>query len=547
MNKISKKASVFVYILILINVALIIWYVVFNNINILSNNINISENAEELSFILSDKWDINIESVKKYNSNGDWFADFVSCPTNITMSWTTNKEDSISSHMVFSSWSIYCSFMYTWTWTIAEKEWRILFDENNNFSKVYYNDEIREINNAGAIWDEYESITIDSSSNVLGLPGNSIDNNVLTEYKSMAGINNYIKYKLDAKQKLAKIVLKKLNKGFFPYLYWGDWILELYDKDNNLLESKTLVWMEWNLEEEILLWYSSYADANEIQYIKIIWESYKFLDIAELEIYKLDDVWGWTFEADSEFAPVADNTLFSFDSTWIWWLDDIDDNMNSDNYRVTSSWGTAYSWSYIDDDTVPRLTIFWSVQSGLWNYFNIFWNNYKTDEMIKNNTFNDDLPNLLTKIWDVTEWYLFFDFFSKIDSYDYDIKIVVFDEGKYENEYTLLPTNTFETKGIGDNYWYLQLDWDSLSLSRYKTTKEFKFDFKNNDYALFLKNNSLDSLAYKITWEESDWQKIYINPIDDSENGIIETIANHLLIWWDKNFIWENLKIVWEK
>ena len=40
---------------------------------------------------------------------------------------------------------------------------------------------------------------------------------------------------------------------------------------------------------------------------------------------------------------------------------------------------------------------------------------------------------------------------------------------------------------------------------------------------------------------------IYINPIDDSWTGTIKVLSNHIIIWWEKNFIWENFEVVWSK
>ena len=95
-----------------------------------------------------------------------------------------------------------------------------------------------------------------------------------------------------------------------------------------------------------------------------------------------------------------------------------------------------------------------------------------------------------------------------------------------------------------------------MSFSRYKTWKEFEFDFKNKDYSIYVTNNLETNMAIRITWEERPtswdpittyWRQIYINPIDDSKSWVIETIANHIIIGWEKNFIWENFKVIWAK
>ena len=59
--------------------------------------------------------------------------------------------------------------------------------------------------------------------------------------------------------------------------------------------------------------------------------------------------------------------------------------MNSDNYRSTSDWILGYPWNFLDDDIVPRTTIFWSISPNTTDYFNVFWNNYITNEMVNQN------------------------------------------------------------------------------------------------------------------------------------------------------------------
>jgi hypothetical protein len=73
------------------------------------------------------------------------------------------------------------------------------------------------------------------------------------------------------------------------------------------------------------------------------------------------------------------------------------------------------------------------------------------------------------------------------------------------------------------------------------------FDFKNNDYAIFLINKLDSNLSYRLTWETNTWTWIYINPIDDSWIWTIESLSNHMIIWNEKNFIWEQFVIVWSK
>jgi len=72
--------------------------------------------------------------------------------------------------------------------------------------------------------------------------------------------------------------------------------------------------------------------------------------------------------------------------------------MNSDDYRPGSREGITYPGNFIDDDVTPRLTIFGSVSPETKDYHNVFWNNHLTNKMINDNTYNDDSPDVLTKI-----------------------------------------------------------------------------------------------------------------------------------------------------
>jgi len=337
MNKVNKRASIFVFVLILINVALIIWYVVFNNTYILNNNINIWKNAEEVFIKLSDKWNINIESTKQYNANWGGFEDFVSCPENITMSWTTNFDSWIQSEMWFNLWKVYCTFRYD------GEEARIFLDEQNDtFSKAFYRLEMIDIvNGAFTISGTKESVSNEDSSLRYSSSyddSRSIDGSTSTEYRSTRGNNRFIEYDLWSEKKIWKIIIKKADKW---NSYWNNWIVNYYDNWNNLIKSSTLSWMRDITNKTINFSYWSYSDADDIRYIRITHtDSNKYLDIREFEVYELIETWltEWTWDTNFTF----DDTKMTFDATWIGWLDSIDDNMNSDNYRSTSTGDILY-------------------------------------------------------------------------------------------------------------------------------------------------------------------------------------------------------------
>jgi hypothetical protein len=209
--------------------------------------------------------------------------------------------------------------------------------------------------------------------------------------------------------------------------------------------------------------------------------------------------------------------------------------MNSDDFRSTSSW-TLYPNSFIDDDIIPRLTIF-SLVTPQNDYYNIFWNNYKTDEIIDRNIFNNENSGSLTKIWNVSSWNLIFNLSSSWNL-SYKIKLVKFNKENYKNNNTLILLESFESWNLTQSGGYLQSD---LSLSETKTWNEFEFNFTNNDYAIFIQNNWQENINIQLKWEEnSSWKKIYINAIDESkDDNTIEILVNHIISY-GSNYTWEN-------
>lgn len=556
----NKKGSVFIYVLMLINIALIIWYVVFNNTYILNNNINVWKNSEEVFLELSNKWNINIESVRQYNSNWQWFSDVISCPQNITMSWSTSIQTWIPSTMQYDYWTVFCYFEYD------GNSGRIFFDEESqDFTDIYYWSWMISIINEAIVEDIIvnnntlvASWTTPNSSNEQ--PSKSLDWNYSNQYLSARVNGSNITYDLWADKKLSNIIIyKKTNSST---QYWDRGVVYLKDRWNNVLKTITLTWVRNKTVLNVDLGYTSLETADDIRYIQIKSTNWSVrMNVSEIEVFELNETWNERWISETTLWD-SDDTIFYFDSVWISGVDNMDDNMNSDNYRATSTGSVLYPialwypWNYVDDDITPRLTIFSSVTPNNNEYYNIFWNNHITNKVINDNINNDDLPTQLVKIWDVEEWYLFFDIFSNIENtLDYDVKIIEFDRNAYIDKNTLFPKNVWETKNLINNYWYLQLNANELSLSRYKTGNEFKFNFKDNDYAIFVINNLDKSMAIRINWEEKpiSWnindigKSIFINPIDDSKDTTIETVANHIIIGWEKNFIWENFTIIWAK
>ena len=544
----NKKASIFIFILILINIILILWYVVFNNVTVINNNIDIWKNAEEVFKNVQQKWDINIQTDLKYNSNWNWFEDFISCPTNVTMSWTTSKSTWIVTEMNYSYWSYYCLGDYN------GKEFRIFFDKTtHDFNRAYYEWDIVNLINWLVWWISKWSNLVSTSTPVVASTRKSsyydkyyahdtIVNN--RYYKSSK--KKYTFYQLDLWSEKNLYSMEIFKKSHTRNAYWNTAYVHYFDNTWNYIISSTLSWMKGKTYELVdfrALWINSW-----IRYIQIRENSwnYKYLDLKEVKIYEsVNSGVTWTNERqwEREFND-SDNTLISFDDTWTIWWDNYDDNFNSDDYKVTSTGSIYYPGWYQDDDVVARLTIFWDVRDSN-TYQNIFWSNYETNAFVDKNTNNNDSLNL--KIGDIDDANLYLDFFSDSENIKFDLKLYEFDRSAYENQNTLLLKKSYKIDDLTMNSWFLQMNNWELWLSTTRTADTMSFDFKNKDYALFVINKLDSNLSYRITWETTTWTGIYINPIDDSWTWIIESLSNHMIIWDEKNFIWEQFIVVWNK
>ncbi len=554
---INKKASTLLYVLILVNIALIMGVVVFNNSITISNNLNVGTNSEEVYRNIYDKGHIAIQSVKKFNSNWSGFTDIISCPTNVTMSGSTYKVTWIHTQMAYKYWTIYCK------WTYRGDEFRIYFNiDKTDYDSAYYKWDLVKLKYDTSWWTT--SYTLDTSNNiwpstnVTGWTNKywskeySADNDLSTRYRTYRHFlkYSYVTFTFSSSKNIWRIIIKKKKRTYRKYT---DKIkVYFYDDANNLLGSDTVSW--YKNKTSIVIDYPNWK-TNKTK--KIIIESQysnRWLNMLDVYMYKYVSSWWSTWPKwvwETEFND-SDSTLISFDSQWTWGWDKIDDDMNSDDYR----WGSEKDWSnyinyafgYEDDDVIPRKTFWWN--DPVWyKYYNIFWNNYKTDDFIDKNPYNN--MGYSKKIWNVWTGYLYLDTYNTSNSWSsvFDLKIIQFDKQAYKKLNTLLPVKSWEWTWINNFVWYIDLtsSWN-LVLVPEKTWNEFPFDFKDKDYAIFMTNkNKVWDISYILKWETETGTGIYINPINDSLTWTIDVMANHMLMWGDKNFIWDNFIIVWPK
>jgi hypothetical protein len=270
-------------------------------------------------------------------------------------------------------------------------------------------------------------------------------------------------------------------------------------------------------------------------YTNFSWASYFWEDVTLANTY------------EAQFHD-SDNTKMTFTNSP--WSDLIDDNFNSDNYNVNSTWSAATwvvyplnsNWRVFEDDDVKARKIAYSyITPEAW-YVNVFWSNTKMSNFIDKNINNDD--NINIKIWEVGSWTLYFDIDEAVD-----FRIVEFDKNRFDTTKELIATQVYEKSFTWGIIWYLQLNSWQISFSDIHTSNDFIFDFKTKDYAVFLKNKSIlkSTILCRISWEDkSSWKGIYLVPLDDSDNIIIK------YLWWniikiDSDYIYKIEEVYWEK
>ena len=233
----NNKAGVFIYILLLINIWFIMSVMVYNNSFVLSNNIDVWKNSQEIFSNIYNKWNIAIESVKKYNSNGNWFMDAISCPTNITMSGSTSSWTNISTSMVYDLWNIYCLWSYNW----------------KNF-RIYYNEEYQDFKNAYYEWDVVDIIRpvgeyIDMTNNLATSATVTATSLNINKWISIASINDSYTGTTTNAEKHA-YYSEKVNTPYItiemPSTY-SVWLVRIYNSAFNSNERKKLNWAKIKL------------------------------------------------------------------------------------------------------------------------------------------------------------------------------------------------------------------------------------------------------------------------------------------------------------
>lgn len=236
---------------------------------------------------------------------------------------------------------------------------------------------------------------------------------------------------------------------------------------------------------------------------------------------------------DTTFSD-GDNTLISFSTAWLGWIDLVDDNLNNDDYKGTGT-GGIYPNGYEDDDTNARKTIFWYIEA--WKTKNIFWNNNRTNDFIAWNLNNSGNILAGSSSWNI---------YLESDS-DFHLKMLQFDRAAFVTNNQLKILNILETTASGGIAWYIQNDGTVSVGGMIPTGNEYLFDFKNSDYALFVSNYSTWTLFFKMNWYTLTWSGIILTPIDDSNEVYMTYLWGDILSSDDWLYMYSMHEVTWIK
>jgi hypothetical protein len=250
-------------------------------------------------------------------------------------------------------------------------------------------------------------------------------------------LNSIIKSKSDLTYKYAK----ELNSN-------GSWFVDIVSCPNNYVMSGSTVrqtnivsqlsyswWIvscQWSFNGNPISFYfnSGYSD---LQFAQYLWSQ------VLINSWSLN----WTF-SDPE------NTFINVSPSYPLVADWFDDNFNSDNYLVSSTWSQMYPNNYIDDDAGAKVLSYGYVLDGSWLY-NVFWSNTKMKQYIENNANNND--PVYKKIGSITSWYL------KLDiNKTFKAVLYVINKNSYDESNELIVQNTVVWTWELANIGYLQND-----------------------------------------------------------------------------------------
>ena len=275
---------------------------------------------------------------------------------------------------------------------------------------------------------------------------------------------------------------------------------------------KYLSWSE--MLYQTLPWVITQQKENDDYFCKWV------LDNKDIKLYYTDDLQNY------EYIKYDDINYLTWISIWDLW----------DNKTIQFDMPDS-----LNNDSENRKNIYWNVWGN--SYEMIFWNNDKIKDFIDKNP-NNNSP-LTKKLSEIEEWIIWV-FISR----DSSLKIIKWNKEFFEEQWRLQIEEEIELNiwdvGSSGKYWYIDIDI-SNNFNIYQNYLDWTytktFDFKNNDYSVFLKSNDSYMTSYEFrVYDKSSWSWVFINPIKDNnwyDNEYIEYLWNDIIpydSWW---YIWK--------
>ena len=254
----------------------------------------------------------------------------------------------------------------------------------------------------------------------------------------------------------------------------------------------------WNSLE---IYFNSWS--TDIQYANFIWAQVNISSAVQTATF-------WDI----------DDTFIDLTASFPLTPDGIDDNFDSDDYTIFSSWSTLYPDVFIDNDVDARLDTYWYVVENS-GFYNVFWSNRLMQDYIDSNTNNND--GYHTTLSTTGSGYLYLDIAAS-----HKAKLYKINKQNYTDTNELVIEEEIEGEDQFANIGYLQ---NNMTLSGSVGDNAYVFDFTTYDYSLFLENTSTWALLYQIRAFDADTGSgIYVSPIKDDDNSVFSYFGSHMLI-----------------
>ncbi len=360
----EKKAAIFIYTIILISIILVISSLVLSKTNLQINTNEYQKIRDNLHKKINKKSEFYLWYDKLYNSDWSWFIDNISCPDEITMSWSSSSWTFSSSLSL--SWNIFlCEWIYNWSnVNLNFNSWFTWFLESS------WKEETITLNNDS--WNfAFENTIISFLPESYNKPDQIDDNFNSDNYnsKSISVSETWVYFDNDSDWR-TKIIWILSQSWVLENIFWTN------EKTNNFINSNSNNndWFYekiWNVENGFL-----HLNIDKIAKLRIIeidrtkYNKKKELTVIWATIEKDINSWSWYIQADWSLANNKSNWYnFNFKdkdyAIFLLW----NELLKYEIYWETQDWKKLYIVP-IDDSLAKNFNILaWDIEFKYWVYY----------------------------------------------------------------------------------------------------------------------------------------------------------------------------------